>query len=205
MKRDSLVYALSGMFFGLIVGWMLGSTQAGPQRPAPPAPQAQPSASTPAPTGSGSAPRAALDENRARELQAAAEQRPDDAKVRGELGDLYFDAERFAEAATWYERSLAIDPTNVNVSTDLGVAYYYTNQPDRAITQFEHSLGVDPNHTKTLLNMGLVRAFGKEDLAGAARAWEQVIKVAPDSAEGRAAKQALDSMRGAHPEAGPGT
>jgi tetratricopeptide (TPR) repeat protein len=205
MRRDSLVFALAGMFFGLMVGWMLGSTQAGggPAR-VPPAQAQQPPASTPAPAGSGRAPRAALDENRARELQAAAEQRPGDAAVRGQLGDLYFDAERFEDAITWYERSLAIDPKDVNVSTDLGVAYYYTNQPDRAIAQFEQSLRVDPNHTKTLLNVGIVRAFGKEDLDGAARAWEQVIEVAPDSPEGRAARQALDSMRSAHPEVGRG-
>jgi tetratricopeptide (TPR) repeat protein len=204
MRRDSLVFALSGMFFGLIVGWMLGSTQAGGPPRVPP-PQAQQTASTPAPAGTGSAPRAgAVDESRVRELRAAADQRPGDPAVRGQLGDLYFDAERFEDAITWYERSLAIDPKDVNVSTDLGVAYYYTNQPDRAIAQFEQSLRVDPNHTKTLLNVGIVRAFGKEDLDGAARAWEQVIEVAPDSPEGRAARQALDSMRSAHPEVGRG-
>ena len=54
------------------------------------------------------------------------------------------------------------------MSTDLGVAYYYLNQADRAIKQFEHSLTIDAKHTKTLLNMGIVKAFGKQDLAGAA-------------------------------------
>ena len=60
-------------------------------------------------------------------------------------------------------------PKDANVSTDLGVAYYYTNQPDKAIQQFEQSLKIDPAHTKTMLNMGIVKAFGKQDLAGRQR------------------------------------
>ena len=87
-------------------------------------------------------------------------------RVRLELGNLYFDAERFEDAARWYEQALAIEPRNVNASTDLGISYYYMNQPDRALQQFDRSLAIDPRHTKTLLNVGIVRAFGKDDLAG---------------------------------------
>jgi cytochrome c-type biogenesis protein CcmH/NrfG len=127
--------------------------------------------------------------------------------VRVELGNLYFDAERYGDAIRWYEAALALSPRNVDVSTDLGVSYYYSNQPDRALQQFEHSLEVDPRHTKTMLNMGIVRAFGKQDLEGAAADWQRVVELAPDSPEGRAARQALDAMKAAHPglTGGPGT
>ena len=204
MRKDSLVFALSGMFFGLIVGWIIGTQQAGPVR-APQAAQAvqQQTANTTAPiAGSGQA--TLLDENKIKALEGAAGQRPQDAAVRAELGNMYFDAERFADAIKWYEQSLAIDPRNVNVRTDLGVSYYYMNQPDKAIDEFTKSLAVDPKHTKTLLNMGIVRAFGKQDLEGAAQAWQQVIALAPESQEGRAARQALDNMKSAHPEVGAG-
>jgi tetratricopeptide (TPR) repeat protein len=207
MKRESIVFAVTGILFGLMVGWIIGSQQAATGVARQPAPaQATPTtqASTPAPSssgGSGSAP-AVLDETRVRALTSAAEQRPQDAAVRVELGNVYFDAERFQDAVTWYEQALTIDARNVNASTDLGVAYYYLGQPDRAIAQFERSLAVDPKHAKTLLNMGIVRAFGKQDLDGAAKAWEQVISLSPDSPEGRAARQALEGMRSAHPETG---
>ena len=122
-----------------------------------------------------------------------------------QLANLYFDAERFQDAAEWYEAALTINPRDVNASTDLGIAYYYMNQPDKALAQFDRSLAIDPNHGKTLLNVGIVRAFAKQDLNGASEVWEKVLKVAPDSEEARAARQALDGVRAAHPNVGGGT
>ena len=118
---------------------------------------------------------------------------------RVELGNLYFDAERYDDAIKWYSEALKLAPKDVNVSTDLGVCFYYTNQPDRALQQFDHSLKLDPRHAKTLLNVGIVRAFGKQDLDGASKAWQQVIALAPNSPEAQAAKRALDSLQSAHP------
>jgi tetratricopeptide (TPR) repeat protein len=94
---------------------------------------------------------------------------------------------------------LKLAPNDVNVSTDLGVSYYYTNQADKALEQFSHSLKLDPKHAKTLLNVGVVKAFGKQDLPGAEEAWQKVVELAPDSPEAQAAKRALDSLRSAHP------
>jgi cytochrome c-type biogenesis protein CcmH/NrfG len=160
----------------------------------PPAAAAAPAAAPQAPL---------LDENRVQAMRNVAEQNPRDAQPRVELGNMYFDAERYGDAITWYEEALKITTADANVSTDLGVAYYYTNQPDKAIAQFEKSLSIDPKHTKTLLNMGIVKAFGKQDLNGAAAAWQQVVALAPDSPEGQAAKKALDGLRSAHPSTGP--
>ena len=130
---------------------------------------------------------------------AGASGAPTDPAPRVELGNLYFDAGRYPEAVEWYEQALRLRPNDANVSTDLGVAYYYTDQPDKAIQQFEQSLKSDPKHTKTMLNMGIVKAFGKQDLAGAAAAWQQVIATAPDSPEATAAKKALEGLQQAHP------
>ena len=116
---------------------------------------------------------------------------------------MYFDAERYQDAIQWYEAALTLNPKDINVSTDLGVCFYYTNQPDRAIRQMEESLRIDPRHLKTLLNLGIVKAFGKQDLAGAAAAWEAVIKIAPDSQEGQAAQRSLANLQAAHPGGSP--
>jgi len=197
MRADSIAFAISGMLFGVIVGWILGSQQSTATASlAAPAAASAPASSTSTP---GRPPAAPLDEGRARELVAAASGAPADPKPRVELGNLYFDAERYTEAVEWYEQALRLEPNDANVSTDLGVAYYYTDQPDRAIAQFEQSLKVDPTHTKTMLNMGIVKAFGKQDLAGASAAWQQVIATAPDSAEAQAARKALEGLQQAHP------
>jgi cytochrome c-type biogenesis protein CcmH/NrfG len=204
MKAESIVFAIAGSLFGLIVGWILGSQQAiSSSRVAAPVAQ-QAAAAAPAGGSSTAAQSVPLDENRAQAMRTAAEHNPSDAKARVELGNMYFDAERYPDAITWYEAALQINPADPNVSTDLGVAYYYTNQADKAVAQFEQSLKADPKHTKTLLNLGIVKAFGQQDLTGAAEAWQQVVALAPDSPEGQAARKALEGLRSAHPATPPG-
>src|SRR5512147_1928218 len=185
MKPESIAFGIAGVVFGLIAGWIIGSQQA-TLNPAAPVAVAS---SAPASSPSGAAPAAAvLDENKVKALTTVAEQQPTNAQPRIELGNLYFDAERYPDAIKWYADAFKLNPKDVNVSTDLGVSYYYTNQPDRALQQFDESLKIDPKHAKTLLNQGIVRAFGKQDLAGAEQSWQQVINLDPNSPEGQAAK-----------------
>jgi cytochrome c-type biogenesis protein CcmH/NrfG len=205
MTREAWILGLAGVCFGLLIGWIIGSQSARPvAMPSTPAVSSTgQSQGAQAPAASAQSPNAApLDEAQVQALSEQAKQRPQDAGVRTQLGNLFFDAERYADAIKWYEASLAIQPRNADVSTDLAVSYYYTNQTDRALRQFEASLAVDPRHTKTLLNLGMVKAFGKQDLAGAAQAWQSVLQLAPpESPEARTARQALESLKAAHPEA----
>jgi tetratricopeptide (TPR) repeat protein len=199
MKVESILFAIGGMLFGVIVGWIIGAQQ--PGRPAARVETAQQQA--PAQGGAQPAQQqqqtAVLDEGRVQALQTIINSDPKNAEARVQLANTYFDGERYPEAIKWYEEALRLDPKNVNASTDLGVSYYYSNNPDRALKQFEHSLSIDPKHTKTLLNRGIVQAFGKQDLDGATASWQKVVELAPDSQEGQAAKRALDSMKSAHP------
>jgi tetratricopeptide (TPR) repeat protein len=200
MRADAIVFGIAGSLFGLIIGWILGSQRpTGPiQSAAPPVAQSAPAASP----GGGTA--IAVDPERVKALETVAAQNPNDPQPRVQLGNMFFDGEKYGQAITWYEQALTLKPNDVNVSTDLGVAYYYTNQPDRALAQFDRSLAIDPKHVKTLLNVGIVRAFGKRDLAGAAKAWEQVVAIAPDTPEGQAAKKGLEGLKSAHPDVGSG-
>jgi cytochrome c-type biogenesis protein CcmH len=198
MKSDAIAFGIAGVIFGLIAGWIIGSQQATARPAAAPAAQQQ---AAPPPSGEASTRAAVLDQQQVTALKSVADREPKNPTPRVQLGNLYFDAERYDDAIKWYEQALALNPKDVNVSTDLGVCYYYTNQPDKALAQFDKSLAVDPKHTKTLLNVGIVKAFGKQDLQGATDAWQQVLKIAPDSPEGQAAKRALDSLQSAHPGA----
>ena len=204
MKSDAVAFGIAGVLFGLIAGWVIGSQQPTIRPPAP-AQQAQAGPPQAASGANGTARATVLDETQVNALKAVAQREPASATPRVQLGNLYFDAERYDEAIKWYGEAVRLSPNDVNVSTDLGVSYYYSNQPDKALEQFDRSLKLDPKHAKTLLNVGIVKAFGKQDLDGAMQAWQAVIALVPNSPEGQAAKRALDSLQSAHPAGSQGT
>lgn len=193
MSRDNLVFLLSGVFFGVLVGWILGSQRLAPvaapvavTAPAQSAGNTQPAAPPP------------IDEARAGQLQKVANAEPTNVAVRTELGNLYFDSERFDQAIPWYESALKLAPKSVEVSTDLGVSYLYTQQTDRAITQFENSIAIDPKHLKTWLNIGIAKAMVKGDVPGGEAAWKKVIELAPGTEEAKRAQQGIEALKGGH-------
>ena len=191
MKAESIVYTIAGMCFGIILGWIIATQQ--PAQTPPPAPESTTASPQQAPAGGGQQGKV-LDEARVQQLTTILNSDPKNVKAVVQLGNTYFDAERYPEAIKWYEQALSIDPKDANASTDLGVSYYYTNRPDDALKQFEVSLRIDPKHTKTLLNQGIVLAFGKQDLNGAAAAWQKVVELAPDSPEAQAAQRGLEGI-----------
>src|SRR6185436_10998165 len=141
----------------------------------------------PAPAAAQQAP-PPLDEAKVTAFRSAAEKDPRSAAPRAQLGDLYFNAERFDDSIKWYE---------------LAMAFYYTNQTDRALQQLERSVKMNPKHAEAWLNLGFVRAFGKQDLTGAEQAWQQAMKIAPDGPEGQAARRAIESLKSAHARGAP--
>jgi tetratricopeptide (TPR) repeat protein len=199
MKLDSVVYTVAGMAFGVILGWVIGSQQLGRTGAAAPAPQAAAASAAPASGGAtGGRTPPTLDQARVNQLSATIANDAKNLTAVVQLANVYFDAERWSDAISWYEKALALDPKNADVSTDLGVSYYYTNRTEEALQRFEASLKIDPKHTKTLLNKGIVLAFGKEDLKGAAVEWQKVVELAPGTPEGEAARRALEGVAAAH-------
>src|SRR5579872_3832747 len=105
MKSDSIAFGIAGIFFGLIAGWIIGTQQAAQH---PPAPVAQTAA---APAGAPATTRAPqLDEAQVTALTSAAEHEASNVTPRVQLGNLYFDAERYADAIKWYEEALKLTP-----------------------------------------------------------------------------------------------
>ena len=201
MKAESVAFAVAGMCFGVILGWVLATQDANRPREfqQPQAPAAAPAATNQPPAAPPPPP---LDAERVRALQSAIEKNPRDAGNHALLGNAYYDAEQWTDAIEAYKRSLALDPNNVDVSTDLGVSYFRMDRSDDALAQFEHSLKVNPNHTKTLLNKGVVLAFGKRNLEAAADTWKKLVEIAPDSPEGQAARRGLEEVAAAQARQG---
>jgi cytochrome c-type biogenesis protein CcmH/NrfG len=210
MRSDSIVFAIAGMCFGIILGWVIGTQQATRRTGAVVQMQsgaAEPQGANQQASGTRQPP--ALDDAKVQGLMTIIKSDPKNAGAHVQLGNAYFDAERYADAIKWYEEGLKLDPKNVDASTDLGVSYYYSSRTDDALKQFDYSLKLNPTHAKTLLNQGIVLAFGKRDLKGATDAWEKVVQLAPNSPEAQAAKQGLQGIaaatgRGGTPAPGAG-
>ena len=191
-RTEPLPLAVSLVLAVGLMGWIVWS-----QRPEPPPAEAARTAPSPEPDVPELLP---IDEDRAASLRAAADGAPDDVRSRVDLGNLYHEARRFEDAAPWFEAALALSPDLVEVSTDLGVAYFYLGSVDRALAQFDRSLEIDPAHAGTLLNIGIVRATGKQDFAGAIEVWQELQRLAPDTLEAFAAADAVERLRAAaHP------
>ena len=94
-------------------------------------------------------------------------------------GNLLYDAQRYADAIPFYQQAFALNATDINVSTDLGTALWYAGRPDESLAQYQKSLAINATHAQTLFNVGIVKADGKKDYAGAIAAWQELLRSNP--------------------------
>ena len=113
------------------------------------------------------------------ELEKITNQNPNDAEAWIQLGNLYFDSENHEKAINAYQKSLALKPDNADVLTDMGVMYRRSGKPAEAIKAFDKAIAVDPRHEVSRFNKGIVLMHDLNDLAGAVRAWEELVVVNP--------------------------
>ncbi len=165
-----IVYALATLIVGALAGYILAN-QGAPRAPAGGAP---PAATAP------SAPAAVVDEAELRAYRDILARDPKNVQAAVKAGNILYDAQRYAEAIPFYQQAFAANPSDISVSTDLGTALWYAGRPDEALAQYEKSLAINPTHQQTLFNMGIVKADGKHDYAGAVVLWQKLLKEHPD-------------------------
>ena len=112
-------------------------------------------------------------------LQAFLKENPDNVQAWVELGNAFFDIDRFGDAINAYEKSLSIQPDNPHVLTDLGVMYRRSNEPEKALTAFNKAITVQSDFETAWFNKGIVYMHDLNDLPKAIEAWEQLVKVNP--------------------------
>jgi cytochrome c-type biogenesis protein CcmH/NrfG len=174
----------------LVLGLTAGYVIVGTHRP--PEPVITPVAQTPASTA---APAGLFDEQQAQALRNVLARDPKNVQANTALGNMLFDAGRYAEAVGPYQQAFAADPNNVNVSTDLGTALWYSGKPDEAIAQFNRSLAIDATHPQTLFNLGIVKRDGKQDLPGAVQAWEKLLATNPTYVDRDKVRQLVEQVK----------
>ncbi len=193
MKRD-LVFFISGVVFGAIVGFFLfratGEPTGVPSQP----PASQEGLGV---TGA-EATQPPLDTALARQLEEEAETNPNDAEVRGRLGKLHMDSGRYSEAVAWLESSVALMPADLHVRNHLALSLLNMGRTDEAVAQYEEALRIDPAHPQSLLGLGRVKLYVQQDIRGGLALWERLIREAPASDEARSIRDELEALRSAH-------
>jgi len=112
-----------------------------------------------------------------------------------ELGNLYFDTDQPNEAIEAYSQYLAVKPDNPDVRTDMGIMYRKLGQFDKAIEEFRKAAQNDPKHVNSRYNIGLVLLHDKQDIKGAIKAWEEYLKVDPNSERAQRIRAQIDKMK----------
>ncbi len=105
---------------------------------------------------------------------------PKNPQLWNEIGLIYKSAHQFKEAAGYFEKSLQYDPKSLGVRADYASCLYYTGDVDGALAQLNQSLAYDPKHAGTLMNIGIIKWRGKNDVDGAVAAWEKLLQYHPD-------------------------
>lgn len=136
-----------------------------------------------------------MDEQQAQALRNILARDARNVQAATQLGNLFYDAGRYAESVPLYRQAFALDASNVNLSTDLGTALWYSGKPDEAIAQLNTSLAINPTHPQTLFNIGIVKRDGKQDVAGAVQAWERLLASNPTYVDRDKVRQLLEQAR----------
>jgi cytochrome c-type biogenesis protein CcmH/NrfG len=92
----------------------------------------------------------------------------------------YKAAHQFKQAITYFQKALDVDPKNVPIRTDMASCMYYTGDVDGALAELNKSLTYDPKHPGTLMNIGIIKWQGKQDINGAIAAWQTLLKLNPN-------------------------
>jgi tetratricopeptide (TPR) repeat protein len=166
-KYAWIVYTIAAGVAGLLAGYVIAA-QGGRGPVTTTIPTAPVAAATPV-----------VDESELRAFRDILTRDPKNLTAAVKAGNLLYDAQRYPEAISFYQQAFALNPRDINVSTDLGTALWYAGRPDEALAQYEKSLAIEPAHAQTLFNVGIVRADGKHDYAGAIAAWDNLLKSNP--------------------------
>jgi tetratricopeptide (TPR) repeat protein len=112
-----------------------------------------------------------------------------------ELGNLYFDTDQPKEAIEAYSKYLVVKPENADVRTDMGIMYRRLGEFDRSLEEFRKAAQSDPNHVHSRYNIGIVLLHDKQDIKGAIKAWEEYLKVDPNSERANRVRAQMENLK----------
>lgn len=206
MKKETVIlYVVIALVVGFIGGatvgilWVTKGKERGAlvQKPQ----TAQPGSPMPGPVQGPTAPgRDSMETtSQIQTLKEIVQKDPKNLQAWKELGNLYFDTDQPKEAIEAYSRYLASKPDDADVRTDMGIMYRKLGQFDKAIEEFRKAAKSDPKHANSRYNIGIVLLHDKGDIKGAMKAWEDYLKVDPNSERAQRIKAQIEKMKTMQP------
>ena len=130
MKAESIVFAVAGMCFGVILGWVLATQQAAAGRRSG---RRTAAAACRRAARNTAARRPPLDEARVQALTTIIKSDPKNAGAAVQLGQHLFRRRAVRRRDQVVRAGAQARSEEPDASTDLGVSYYYIDQADRAL------------------------------------------------------------------------
>ncbi len=112
-------------------------------------------------------------------FKQAIEKNPDEPELMTKYADFLFTQRKFAEAAEWYKKVLALEPANLNVRTDMATALWNMGDTKGATVEYEAAIKIDPNHVPTIHNLVVAHMDGDGDLQKAAALLKRIEELDP--------------------------
>ncbi|MBK8302286.1 MAG: tetratricopeptide repeat protein [Chloracidobacterium sp.] len=175
MKKDNVMFVVLGLVVGLVVGFV-GANSINKTAPGPSAPANQMTANTsasgipnlpadhpPLGTSSGSTTGGGGDVDQAKAAQMPqiaaaidkAKQNPKDYDAQMTAADLYYQIQKFEEAAVLYEAANKIKPGEVEPMVKAGNAYFDAEKYEPAEKWYLKALEKDPKNINARTDLGL--------------------------------------------------
>ncbi len=168
MKKESLFFLGVALVIGLLLGLIIGHKKSGPN------------SSTPVANVGQTAPPVNPEQN-IRRLKEVVATEPQNRNAWVQLGNTYFDSNRFLESIEAYEKALELDGNDPNVLTDQGVMFRSLGWFDKAVENFEKAHALAPNHLQSLYNSYIVYRHDLNDFAKAKKAALRHLDLQPNS------------------------
>ena len=168
MKKESILFLAVALVVGILVGVIVGNKSSGPAQ------------STPAANVSPTAPPVNFDQN-IKMLNEVLVREPQNRNAWVQLGNAYFDTNRFLESIEAYEKALELDPNDPNVLTDQGVMFRRLGWFDKALDNFNKAATISPTHSQSIYNAYIVYRQDLNDFEGAKRTATRFLELQPNS------------------------
>jgi len=114
-----------------------------------------------------------------KKLTKLLESEPQNVEAWTQLGNFYFDSDKYEKAIEAYQKALSLAPNNPDVWTDLGIMYRSARMPEKALEAFDRAISIDAKHANARFNRGIVLMHDLKQEEAAIKVLEELSNISP--------------------------